>query len=266
MAITRHDCKPVSRAFTLVELLVVLAIIAILAALLLPALAAAKEKGRKASCISNLRQIGIAIVCYSADSGGKIPYGPKAPPYTSPFDLYTSTGAPTSLISINQGAPAGLGLMLNLFLASQPKVLFCPSSDQPVDAATQLSYVGNRQAQCSYYYRHDGNTNLFDNPNLPPVVPQHILLENLGRNRNGQPISALALDTQFLCAPGLANFNIYPATHHLQRNADVLHSDGHVVGRHNTDGRYTVNLGGNVNLTTAFSLILNVFEAGDNEP
>jgi Tfp pilus assembly protein PilE len=247
-------------------LLVVIAVIGVLAALLLPALASAKEKGRRASCMSNLRQVGIAVQCYSAEFNGNIPYGPAAPPYTSPFDLYTSTGSPTSLISINQGAPVGLGLMLATQLAAQPKVLFCPSSDQAVDSAKQLSYVGHQQAQCSYYYRHDGNTNLFDNRNLPPVTPEHILLENLGRNRNGQLISALALDTQFTCTAGLAAFNIYPSTHHQQRCVDVLHSDGHVVARNNPDGRYTVNLGDNINLTTSYSLILNVFEVADGEP
>src|SRR5207245_618060 len=91
--------------FTLIELLVVIAIIAILAALLLPALAAAREAGRKAACLSNLRQIGIAIHGYAPDYEGKIPYGPKAPPFTSPADFYPSTGAPTSLLSLRGGAP-----------------------------------------------------------------------------------------------------------------------------------------------------------------
>src|SRR2546423_1216927 len=181
------------RGFSLIELLVVIAIIAILAALLLPALAAGRAAGRKANCISNLRQIGLAIHAYANDNDGKIPYGPKAPPFTSPSDFYPSTGAPTSLLSLRSGAPVALGLLLQQHLASQPRGLFCPGSDQPIDADLELSRVGTTQAQGGYYYRHAGATNLFDNP-AQPLLPAHIQIDKLGDNRNGLPIRALVMD------------------------------------------------------------------------
>ncbi len=250
------------RGFTLIELLVVIAIIAVLAALLLTALRQGTASARRTACISNLRQIGAAIFAYAGDNDGLIPYGPKAPPFTNPGDLYPSTGAPTSLISLQSGAPVGLGLLLGQYLAKTPQVLFCPGADQSVDMDAELTKVGKAQAQSSYYYRHAGNTNLFDPFGQAPE-PQNIRLTNLGDNSSGVPIRALVLDSEFLTMPAFKTFGVSNKTNHGGLWVNVLYSTGHVSSFSNDDKRFTVDLQDYSQLHAAFSTILGVFEKAD---
>src|SRR5579884_847739 len=65
-----HSSK---RGFTLIELLVVIAIIAILAAILFPVFAQAREKARQAACLSNEKQMGLALMQYAVDYDGGMP-------------------------------------------------------------------------------------------------------------------------------------------------------------------------------------------------
>src|SRR5438067_151044 len=115
-----------SRAFTLIELLIVIAIIAILAAILFPAFAQAREKARQTACLSNLHQIGLGTLMYAQDYDENI--------------VHTELGGDT-------GQEYFWGDMLAPYLKNHD-ILACPSANLRV----QFDSVTKTSVQWTYNY------------------------------------------------------------------------------------------------------------------
>jgi len=220
-----HSKRRNVAAFTLVELLVVISIIALLIAILLPSLRRAREQAKLTVCAQNLRQIGLAVHLYASNHRNRIPRGMDPP--SPPVDIYCfscSNTATNQVWTRRQLSPpkpealTGLGLLL-VTTAPDADLLFCPS-DNNFNLAEERPKIFDPMTDAfgSYMYRQ---------LDYLPDGSEDGLLDQMGVHNVEEvqvPVEALAMDAQSLGDPETGTHH----TNHRGEDSNILFRDGSV--------------------------------------
>ena len=133
--------KAQTRAFTLLELLVVIVTVAILGAMLLPALASTRGNSQKITCLNNLKQVGMAFRTWEGNHNGKYPMAvAKTSGGASDYLAHSSSTPPSINAPASNFYVPGMAYMVMSNELAATKILFCPSDNIHPGSATNFTY------------------------------------------------------------------------------------------------------------------------------
>ncbi|MHC4444443.1 MAG: type II secretion system protein [Planctomycetota bacterium] len=145
--------------FTLIEILVVVAIIALLMAILIPSLSRAKEQAKQSVCLSNLHQHGLAFTAFAANHKGYLPIAARFKYALAEGEYYLKPGGSRDWVQVNGGA------LYPRYIGKNPELFYCPSNrDADADGPRGMDvflqrYKHPKQKDPQYVYSGDaGNS------------------------------------------------------------------------------------------------------------